>query len=403
MGLVYPAVWVDSEIFGNSSKAPPAPVYINPNVTDGRILTPDLTGDICDWVEIAQIDDFSLIVRKNFINTYHNAVMYGAIVRDDPAWQYTNGFGKTNGSANEYMRSGVRDKVNQWFNRTAPGDADKLPADARMRDFVAQTTTKYHLGSSTTNLALVNGFNKPTFYNAGIGNDVAFALSFGEAANFVSKSHFLRGPIAHNPATPLAIANFNKLSIPKLYSYGMWLRSPGDITGTAGFLESDFHAATGARVFQAGVNNTENVKGLVYPALWVGSGIFNTKTPCVITDRLMTKSRADINIFNIDTHIIEGDGVDPIVYVFDENMYSNVFGSRYVFYPNEVPNNPSVFNRGTYDNLPPGTTLVKDPITGLYTLTVYPINKLYPSVDIYFAYCSGIYGDEPDIIYDPQD
>jgi hypothetical protein len=281
-GLLYPALWVDANIFTASTKTPPAPIITNPVVVDGRILTPDMTGDISDWVEIAQVGDFSLIVRKNFVNIYMHDVMYGTVVRDNPATQTTNGYAKSPNTSSNYMDSGPRDKVNQWFNGTAPGDADKLPADARLRDYTVQTTTKYHLGTCTTHLSVVDGYSKPTHYQAGIGNDVAFLLSYGESASFLSKIHYLRGNFVNNvyvgnqPSNPIAQKNYDKVSIPNLYLYGMWLRSLGDVAGTVGFLDSDFDPYVGGRVFQSKhvAGNVNTGKGLIYPALWVGSGIF---------------------------------------------------------------------------------------------------------------------------------
>jgi hypothetical protein len=284
-GLIYPAMWVDAEIFTTVAKTPPAPITVTPTGVDGRILTAAQAGDLADWVEIAKIGEFSLIVRKSFINVYPNKVMYGNTVYGDYTWQSTNGYGTTN----LYMQSSVRDKINQWFNGTAPGDADKLPDNARLREFTAQSTTKYYLGTCATQASVTNGFSRPTNYHAGIGNDVAFALSYGESANFLSYLHFLRNnyingvPTANQPSSPIALANYDKLIIPNEYVYGMWLRSLGDTTDTAGYLANEL-SFLGGRAFQAHkTTSTSNAKGLVYPALWVGSEIFGPVGPTTCT------------------------------------------------------------------------------------------------------------------------
>ena len=176
-----------------------------PTGVDGRILTPDKTGDTSNWVEIAQNGRYSLIVRQNFINIYPNAVMNGKDVRGDLDWQATGGFPKTPYHDNmgvvsrevdylydvDYNLSQVREYINNWFNGTANREAEKLPANARMRAFTMQASI-FPLGTSTTHLAVVDGYSKPTKYQVGVGEDIAFALSYGESASFLSESMYLR-------------------------------------------------------------------------------------------------------------------------------------------------------------------------------------------------------------------
>jgi hypothetical protein len=256
-----------------------------PVAVDGRILSAELAGDISDWVEIAQNGDYSLIVRKNFINIYPNAVMYGTVVRNDPIWQSTNGYAA--GGSNDYRISVVRKYINEWFNGAAPRDADKLPMSSRMREFTMQNSAIHVLGTSTTHQSVVNGFSNPERWQVGIGNDIAFALSYGECASFLSNIHYLRNNMVGNtyvsnqPSTLIAQANYAKINISnKGTKHGMWLRSPGDIKTTAGHLGPNFSSVAG-RVFQ--YTSTAHNDNLVYPAVWVHKGIFNEQTEREVT------------------------------------------------------------------------------------------------------------------------
>jgi len=236
---------------------------------DGRILTAARAGDVSDWVEIAQYGGYSLIVRANYINLHPNEVMSGKRIYGDPAWQHTP-FGTTTA----YGTSLIRNKINEWFNGAAPGAADKLPLNATLRDYTVYNNAGTTLGTSTTTTALTNGLSTPGTVSAPTGDDVAFALSYGEAANFVSLLHFLRGVyIANQPGSAVAVANYAKISIPTSYAYyGMWLRSPGDLPNTVGFLSNSFSQVVPGRVFQEYLTG----RGLIYPALWVKSEIFSS-------------------------------------------------------------------------------------------------------------------------------
>jgi hypothetical protein len=255
-----------------------------PTPVAGKVLTKDKTGDVSDWVEIARYEGYSLIVRANFINTYANKVMGSKTLYNDPAYQYTT-YGAQGGN---YSKSLVRDKINAWFNGTAKGDADKLPADARLRAFSVQANPLDVLGTSSTDAAVKNGYSIPTAKQADKGDDVAFALSYGESAQFLSLTRFTRASVANVKSSDIAAANFSKVSIPKAYMHGMWLRSPGDVNNTHGFLEN-----TG-RDFQMIYSISDNTRGLVYPAMWVGSGIFDEEKPTV-------EEKGTIEIIHRDT------------------------------------------------------------------------------------------------------
>ena len=300
-GYVYPACWVDQEIFTSSARTPPAPVTIVPTGVNGRILTPEMTGDNANWIEIAKCGESSLIVRQKFLNLYPEKVMYGKVVTDDPNWQYNNGFGIDPDATNKYMESGVRMRINMWFNvsnysdgfdYTSPGESyptfigeqDKLPYDARLRDYAVQATTKYYIGSSAALKSMTDGLSRPTGYQCGIGNDVAFTLSYGEAASFLSLSHFLRDrtPNQETASSAIAIANYNKLNLTNLLPsrWGMWLRSLAEASNYAPCLDfaplqPTVGGASVGKVTQTIANRPDyTFKGFTYPALWVGQGIF---------------------------------------------------------------------------------------------------------------------------------
>jgi len=118
---------------------------------------------------------------------------------------------------------------------------------------------------------LANGFSKPSAVQIPSGSDdVAFALSYCEAANFCSKTYDTNGGGGTAASNSTAIKNYGKISIPQTWGYGMWLRSPGSQSYTAGALDY-----TG-RAFQFHLT-PESVKeyGFLYPALWVDQAIFD--------------------------------------------------------------------------------------------------------------------------------
>jgi hypothetical protein len=285
VGYIYPALWVNSDIFGVSAPAtqaapvnPPAATLAAPATPAaapantgtygvmGRTLTPDLTGDNVNWVEIAKNGNYSLIVRTNYISVARG---YG-----DPAWQYCF-YGSLN-----YMTSTVRDRINIWFNGRVPsqyisgwnpGD-DGLAPDARMRNYTVQSDVLSKLGTSTTHQAVIDGISSPTSYQVGAGRDIAFALSYSESANYLSIKHFLRlSNPSQYPSSDLAAYNFSKISIPQYgHTSHMWLRSVGDCPNTMGSL------GWNGVCFQATFNSSYE-PCYIYPAVWVDQGIFETK------------------------------------------------------------------------------------------------------------------------------
>jgi len=211
-------------------------------------------------------------VRTSYINRYPNAAYNGK-----PEWQYVSF-----GPAANYSTSNVRTAINNWFTGKAGTGADNLPANARLRKYTMQHNALTVMGTCCNpNLSLTDGLSRPTAYQVGDGNDIAFALSYCESANYLSETYFMRELyIANQPSSPVAVANYAKMNIPAVHFYGMWLRNPGDIANTMGFLTGKFttNPDTGkltGRVFQEYVTYND-AKGLMYPALWVNSAVFTT-------------------------------------------------------------------------------------------------------------------------------
>ncbi|MDR1753451.1 MAG: hypothetical protein LBR74_00900 [Eubacterium sp.] len=230
-----------------------------PDAVTGRILSADKAGDNSDWVEIAQNGDFSLIVRKKYINISSAVDNY-----DKPDFQYT-----VFGVDNKYGNSTVRQKINKWFMNEASGNADNLDPNAALRRFTVKNTSLMSLGIGTAGEeGKEDSFSKPSVELAPSGIDVAFALSYSEAANFISKEYSWNG--GNNTSVAAASSNFMELQIPDSSSVfdRIWLRSPGSDENMA----SDINRS--GRVFQTKIDGSLNEFCLVCPALWVISTIF---------------------------------------------------------------------------------------------------------------------------------
>jgi len=295
----------------------------DPDVGDGEILGTDKTGDTSEWIRIATSGAYSLIVRKNYISIYNGK-------HGQYDWNYA-AFGlNTNYNHSENQ---VRPAINAWFKNAATGDKDNLPANARLRNYTMQNNAAQKLGEGSSLAGMFNAFSKPTTTQIPSGDDVAFALSYTEAANFCSKTHDIR-PITDNlevkPSAAQAIFNFGRLNIPQVYEYGMWLRTPGDISGTAGALDY-----TG-RAFQFHISpSTSNERGLVYPALWVKSTIFTD--PVV---NLPGNGGTFTDDKNVDWIVLTTDSngnkllMTKYVYMFSAGSSPQYHGSNWVTFKN---------------------------------------------------------------------
>jgi len=231
------------------------PIVDIPTGEDGRILPPSKTGDSSDWIEIARNGKYSLIVRKLSVN-------YVAF-----------------GPSTNYTTSNVRKSINDFFNGTASSISkvyEVLPYNANLRFYTVQSNAVNKMGTSCKDPAsLYDGFSKPTTNRALAGDDVCFALSYCEAANFLAYAKFMRGKAGDNPYSyaanqpvpALAVNNFKKLH---QSNQAIWLRNPGDCANTVASITYDGSTRWGTS-FQEKITS----KGLVHPAVWVDSAIFD--------------------------------------------------------------------------------------------------------------------------------
>jgi uncharacterized repeat protein (TIGR02543 family) len=232
-----------------------------PVAVSGRVLPASLTGDRSIWFEVARHGDCSLIVRKDYLNI-NNDGSYGNPINQ--ACSYSSSF------TNKYVAGDclVRSCINDWFNDLAPGSVDNLPVGARLRSYTVRNNAVDVVGSSNVELSIFDGLSRPSSVLVASGEDVAFALSFGEATNFLSKSFFDRNA-GFRYSSSVAATNYAKIVIPWT-GCGMWLRSPGDFDSAAACLDP------AGRVYQYHTNPSGYSEGgLVYPALWVKSSIFD--------------------------------------------------------------------------------------------------------------------------------
>lgn len=232
-----------------------------PAAVNGRTLSAEKTGDTADWIEIAQNGPYSLIVRKRYISIFNLAAQH-----DDPDFQRTRF-----GDDNNYLNSDVRRHINNWFTGAADGGADNLSREANLRFFTVRNTALEETGTGAAGPEGKNdGFSKPVEVSDPSGPDVAFALSYGESASFIS-NEYASGGGGYKSSGVIPSENFSKLHIPDgSFSYDkMWLRSPGSDSDMASSIN---HAG---RLFQMNVNGLNENYALIYPALWVDSSIFD--------------------------------------------------------------------------------------------------------------------------------
>ncbi|MDR0458886.1 MAG: DUF6273 domain-containing protein, partial [Coriobacteriales bacterium] len=241
-----------------------ASITNTPTGVNGRILSASQAGDNSDWVEIATNGDYSLIIRRSNLSI-------GSM------------FFSKNGANNPlYSISQVRDAVNNWFNNT-------LPANARLRSF---TVSHDALTSVKTGqfLDMDMALSKPTTTSVKTGNDVAFLLSFPEAARFCSR-YYANSYTTVTPSSALAQANYNKLINPypdtTAYQHNTWyLRSPGNYQTNPSQVASV--GGHNAQIPEGSVWSTSVNSGYAYvrPALWVNSSIFSPDQGTIVVKHL---------------------------------------------------------------------------------------------------------------------
>lgn len=206
---------------------------ISVTVNHNGILSGSKVGDTADWLEIATNGEYSLIIRTE-VSSYCS-------------------FGAYN-SGDKYESSILRSEINDFYKDLDPNSA--------LRKHAVISDVKNKKGTWDS-LSAANGFSVPTSTLAGsTTNDVAFAPSYQEVANYISLKH--NGTAS--PAT--AIANFNKAKTISGNDFGKTYtlcRTMGSSTHYAVNLTS------GGDI---GCSATAGTGASARPALWVKSSIF---------------------------------------------------------------------------------------------------------------------------------
>jgi hypothetical protein len=207
---------------------------------NGQTLPAAKVNDTSDWIEIAKSGEYSLILRKDNL----------------PCSQipFANNYVS-------YPSSAARTFVNNWFKNT-------LSSNSILRDFTVKNDALNNLGYFG---ATGSGISKPTPTSARTGDDVAFLLSFAEAALYCSKQYATSTTNWINSPS-VAQSNYGKLNIPSGQQNDFWwLRSPG-ATSTSTSSVGSHSPAMANLVYQS-----STIGGYPYirPALWVHSSIFS--------------------------------------------------------------------------------------------------------------------------------
>ena len=240
------------------------PIVDIPTAVDGRILPPAKTGDnSSNWIEIARNGKYSLIVRAKSV-AYAN---------------FDDGYDVNCNYSTSYLR-GV---CNAFFNSKTVYNKitlySTLLPNARLREYTVTNNAIDKVGTSCKPASLSDGYSKPTTTKVSKGDDICFALSYTEAAKFISIWYVDLNGIKQ-PSPNIAIKNYNKIDEWDKFGRTIWLRSPGFYLGTVGTINNI--------VFLNGEGIiTDNKLGTVcgswapffdsnfHPAVWVDSAIFN--------------------------------------------------------------------------------------------------------------------------------
>lgn len=165
-------------------------------VSDGSIVSADTLGDTSDWLVVAKEGDNVLIVRKDHL-TGNTAF----------------------GVDNKYVGSNVQTKINEFYTT--------LHAAGKVGTIAMDSTALTQMGAfpSTT-----TGFSKPTTLAGTKTADIAFALSFAEASNYISKYVYPDSNVWYSgkkylDSSDAAIANWTALNDETAAHW--WLRSVG--------------------------------------------------------------------------------------------------------------------------------------------------------------------------------
>ncbi|MCL2339381.1 MAG: DUF6273 domain-containing protein, partial [Actinomycetia bacterium] len=127
-------------------------------------------------------------------------------------------------------------------------------------------------------------YSAPTDVQMRTGNDVAFLLSFAEAASFCS-TQYATSTTTFSTATQIAKTNFNKLYFPNGQGVYMkdfwWLRSGGTNAGSSKTASSVGTHGQGM-ISTVYASSSQAAYPYVRPALWVNSGVFNTTGTIIV-------------------------------------------------------------------------------------------------------------------------
>jgi hypothetical protein len=291
---------------------------------DGRIIPASMTGDTSAWVEIAQFSGYALIIRQDPISNAHMAY------RNDYALD------------NMYAFSTVRKEINNWYN-------SELSSTARLRNFAVTNNVMSNLGSYGA--AYIDGISKPLGVAAPKGDDVAFALSFCEAAYFCSTQYYCQANSTAIEASPnLAFNNYHKLrpafagrSQSGNSSQAYWLRSPGKSSRYAGAVDFQIGAPRDYEIpftdaEACGRVNMHTVIGSFChyrPAMWVEMELFDEKMATITY--YSNNGTGSVNAVSVPVNVyytIQDNGYQPrnlALFAFDSwNTRVDGSGVRYV-------------------------------------------------------------------------
>jgi hypothetical protein len=246
-----------------------APITAKATAVDGRILRTDKTGDTAEWVEIARNGDYSLIVRRDVL----------------PNSQII--FSNNNANNNNYMVSKARDMVNNWFKNT-------LYSGARMRRYSMKTNAVQQMGFYAD---LTGGHSQPTTTYTNTGDDVAFLLSFSEAALYCS-TMYATSTTTLNTSSAIARSNFNKLNIivqTPAFQHNTWyLRSPAANSSSYAQISSVGGHNNYIPEGSAWCSSVQAGYPYVRPALWVDSAIFDADKGTVVVKHLDAATMVEV-------------------------------------------------------------------------------------------------------------
>ena len=223
-----------------------------PTPVDGRILPRDKAGDTSAWIEIAQYDDYSLILRQEPLT--NSLTTYGASVNN-----------------NSYASSIARTEINNWYK-------SKLSSTSRLRSFAAMNNAMNHQGAYGMNY--IDGISQPIRpdQDASNGDDIVFLLSYCEAALYCSTQYHTQwGSSTLKSSSKIAYNNYYKLlprDVNSTITPAYWLRTAGAVYHAAScvaYQGGQPYDITNGRVMSHTVIGTY---AHYRPALWVDSGIF---------------------------------------------------------------------------------------------------------------------------------